>query len=61
MASIKAQTSHRKVAGHHQGHEAEPSQPHGPRVGGKMPILQSHTARPSHARKFMRHKRGSSK
>jgi hypothetical protein len=56
MASIKAQTSHKKVAGHHQGHEAEPTQPHGPRVGGKMPTLHSHSARPKHARKLMRGK-----
>lgn len=61
MSSIKTQTKHGKTVGHHSGHEAEPPQPHGPRVGGKMPILQSHTARPSNARKFTRHKRSSSK
>lgn len=34
------------------GHEAEPRQPHGPRVKGKHPPAHSHTAFPKHARKI---------
>lgn len=34
------------------GHEAEPKQPHGPRVKGKHPPSHSHTAFPKHARKI---------
>lgn len=34
------------------GHEAEPTQPHGPRVKGKHPPSHSHTAFPKHARKI---------
>lgn len=32
--------------GHYDGHEKEPKQPHGPRVGGKAPLVHSHSARP---------------
>lgn len=34
------------------GHEAEPRQPHGPRVKGKHPPSHSHTAFPKRARKI---------
>jgi hypothetical protein len=34
------------------GHEAEPMQPHGPRVKGKHPPAHSHTSHPKNARKL---------
>ena len=34
------------------GHEAEPTQPHGPKVRGKHPPSHSHTAHPGNARKI---------
>ena len=34
------------------GHEAEPTQPHGPKVRGKHPPAHSHTAFPKSARKI---------
>jgi hypothetical protein len=32
--------------GKHMGHEKEPPQPHGPKVGGKHPPMHSHSSRP---------------
>jgi hypothetical protein len=36
------------------GHESEPTQPHGPRVGGKHPPLHSHSVRPKRHIKRMK-------
>jgi len=53
MAIVGLKTKHpsRSIAGS-SGHEAEPTQPHGPKVRGKHPPSHSHTAFPSHARKI---------
>ena len=37
--------THKKSAGHYAGHNVEPTQPNGPKVGGKHPPVHSHSAR----------------
>ena len=51
IVGLIRKTPSRSIAGS-SGHEAEPTQPHGPRVKGKQPPSHSHTAFPKHARKI---------
>ena len=51
IVGLKAKRPSASIAGS-SGHEAEPTQPHGPRVKGKHPPSHSHTAFPKHARKI---------
>jgi hypothetical protein len=53
IEGLKAVNPHRSMGS--LGHEAEPKQPHGPRVGGKHPPLHSHSVRPKrHIKRNMR-------
>jgi hypothetical protein len=54
IEGLKATNPSRSLAGS-MGHESEPKQPHGPRVGGKHPPVHSHSARPKrHIKRNMR-------
>lgn len=43
--------------GTYMGFEKEPPQPHGPKQGGKSPIMHSHSARPRRHHKVGARKR----